>query len=322
MRYHRNATTNINQRQFIQLAADSTAKELASQLCVSIKTVNKWRQRKGVNDRSSRPATITYSLHDEEQRLVVWLRQHQLMLDDIWQGLQDHLPYVNRSNVYRTLKRHGLGRLQKDMPHTKEFAEYDPGYIHMDWFYLPRLEPHKRYCIIAIDRATRWLSIGFYDSMSKANAMDFLQRLVNELPFHITTILTDNGACFTNRWYAKSRGGARGSADFSDFCASFGIEHRLTKARHPWTNGLAENTVKQIKANSTKRHEFSSYTQAEACIEAYVLYHNYQKQHRGLGWQTSYAAALMWYERKPDIFRIDPTVGLRPNENNVVKLTN
>ncbi|PSO42870.1 hypothetical protein BRC19_03585 [Candidatus Saccharibacteria bacterium QS_5_54_17] len=208
-----------------------------------------------------------------------------------------------------------------DEPGTGQFKPYAPGFIHIDWFYLPRLEGKRRYCILAIDRATRWLVVGFYDSMSKANSIDFLRRLERELPFTVATILTDNGGCFTNRWYAKSRGGARKTADFTAYCQSLGIAHRLTQFRHPWTNGLAENTVKQIKTNTTQYHHLADYFQAEACIDAYVLYHNYRKRHRALGWRTSYETVCSWYEYRRDIFRSDPAVTLRPNRNNLVKLT-
>jgi len=322
MRYHRNATTNINQRLSIQSASSTvTSRELADQLCVSSKTVGKWRGRETTGDLSSRPHTIHYALDDEEQRLVVWLREHGLMLDDIWQGLQTHLPHINRTNTYRTLDRHELGRLPKEETGTGEFAAYSPGFLHVDWFYLPRLEDERRYCIVAIDRATRWLRVGFYEHMDKANSIDFLAKTLRELPFTVYVVLTDNGVCFTNRWYTGSRGGARQTADFTAWCAYLGIEHRLTKVKHPWTNGLAENTVKQIKTNTTKRHELNCYSQAEECIDAYVLYHNYRKRHRALDWQTSYDTVLMWHEKEPAIFKEDPTAALRPNRNNLVKLT-
>src|SRR5690606_39128382 len=112
-------------------------------------------------------------------------------------------------------------------------------------------------------------------SASKANACHFLERLMTELPFKIHTILTDNGSCFTNRWYAPSRGGATQEHDFTMLCQTQGITHRLTKPYHPWTNGLVENANKQIKANTTKRHSLRSYTQAKECIQTYALYHNH-----------------------------------------------
>lgn len=100
-----------------------------------------------------------------------------------------------------------------------------------------------------------------------------------------------------------------------------GLEHRLTKVKHPWTNGLAENTVKQIKTNTTKRHDLPDYVRAEECIRAYVVYHNYRKRHRALGWRTGYDTVCSWYGKQPDIFKRDPAVALRISRNNLVKLT-
>jgi transposase InsO family protein len=307
MRYHRNATTNIKQRTFISTSLSSNS-VLAEQLCISSKTVRKWRHRNEPSDRTSRPASIGYTLDTYTERLIRHCRQHNLMLDSIWQELQPHIPEINRTNTYRTLLRANLNRLPKQLPDKQPFKVYEPGFLHLDWFYLPRLEPRRRYCIVAIDRATRWLVVGFYDSMSKPNALEFVERLVNELAFSITTILTDNGGCFTNRWYTTSRGGARGTSDFSDYCASWGIKHRMTKFRHPWTNGLAENTNKQIKTNTTKRYCYQDYQQAENGITAYTYYHNYKKRHRALGWKTTYETTLDWYRKDPTIFVKNPTL--------------
>ncbi|RWF37970.1 MAG: transposase, partial [Mesorhizobium sp.] len=83
-----------------------------------------------------------------------------------------------------------------------------------------------------------------------AISRDFLLRLIAAVPYKIHTVLTDNGIQFTTP-------GAGGSAvplikeaiangerfwtlAFEYACATNDIEHRTTKARHPWTNGQVE----------------------------------------------------------------------------------
>ena len=46
-------------------------------------------------------------------------------------------------------------------------------------------------------------------------------------------MLTDNGAQFTPQPRQCLPGGHR----FDRICLEYGVEHRLTKPVHPWTNG-------------------------------------------------------------------------------------
>jgi transposase InsO family protein len=74
-------------------------------------------------------------------------------------------------------------------------------------------------------------------------AAQFLRDLIKALPYKIHTILTDNGVQFTNRkcdFHA-------GEHIFDRVCGDNGIEHRLTKVNHPWTNGQVERMNRTIK---------------------------------------------------------------------------
>ena len=64
-------------------------------------------------------------------------------------------------------------------------------------------------------------------------AAQFLRNLINAVPYTLHKVLTDNGIQFTNRAcdrYAPDH-------LFGRVCLENGIEHRLTKIKHPWTNG-------------------------------------------------------------------------------------
>ena len=58
-------------------------------------------------------------------------------MDDCLYSLQKTIPKLNRSNIYRCLKRHGIQRLpkspliQRKIP-SKKFKEYPIGYFHVD----------------------------------------------------------------------------------------------------------------------------------------------------------------------------------------------
>jgi transposase InsO family protein len=63
-------------------------------------------------------------------------------------------------------------------------------------------------------------------------AAQFLRDLLQALPYRIHAVLTDNCIQFTTRAL-----NAHAFAHIFDrVCRENGIEHRLTKVRHPWIN--------------------------------------------------------------------------------------
>ncbi|MCP5451126.1 MAG: DDE-type integrase/transposase/recombinase [Gammaproteobacteria bacterium] len=100
------------------------------------------------------------------------------------------------------LRRHGVARLADLLPEAedqpplpKTFKDYEPGFVHVDVKYLPRMpdEAEHRYLIAAIDRASRWVYFEIQPDKSAATAAGFLERLRAKAPFRIRTVLTDNG---------------------------------------------------------------------------------------------------------------------------------
>ena len=45
---------------------------------------------------------------------------------------------------------------------------------------------------------------------------------------------------------------------FEAACADLDIEHRLTKPRHPWTNGQVERMNRTIKEATVKRYHYEN----------------------------------------------------------------
>jgi len=48
---------------------------------------------------------------------------------------------------------------------------------------------------------------------------------------------------------------------FDRTCLTHGIEHRLTKPNHPWTNGQVERMNRTIRAATVKRYHYDSQDQ-------------------------------------------------------------
>ncbi|WP_141699398.1 DDE-type integrase/transposase/recombinase, partial [Candidatus Thiosymbion oneisti] len=119
---------------------------------------------------------------------------------------------------------------------------YAPGFVHVDVKYLPQMpdEDQRTYLFAAIDRATRWVSVEVLKDKSATSASGFLTRLIEQAPFTITKLLTDNGKEFTDRFCATGERQPTGAHAFDRVCADNQIEHRLIKPRTPQTNAMIE----------------------------------------------------------------------------------
>jgi transposase InsO family protein len=115
--------------------------------------------------------------------------------------------------------------------------------------------------------------------MERANAgiaADFLHDLVAAVPYRIHTVLTDNGLQFAD--LPKNRQGAtarlRGHP-FGRACRRHGIEHRLTKPNHPWTNGQVERMNRTIKEATVRTYH---YDQLQKHLSAFLNAYNFSKR--------------------------------------------
>ena len=156
-------------------------------------------------------------------------------------------PTMSRSGLDPCLRRHDLGHLRDrkakdDTLKHSGLKAFEPGYIHIDVKYLPRManETSRGYLFVAIDRATRRVFIAIYRNKTAANARRFLRDLERACPIRIRTILTDNGKEFTDRLFGLRKRAATGQHEFDTLCSALGIEHRLTPPRSPQTNGMVE----------------------------------------------------------------------------------
>ena len=234
-------------------------------------------------------------------------------------------PDASRSGLDRCLRRHGVGNLRdlkakEARPKRSGFKVYEPGYIHIDVKYLPRMvdETSRRYLFVAIDRATRWVFVRVYNSKTAANARRFLRDLERTCPIRIRTILTDNGKEFTDRLFGLRKRAQSGQHEFDRLCAEFDIEHRLTPPRSPQTNGMVSSHG--LKANHCRAmerfnrriedvlqsHHFRSGEKLEATLDRYVWLYNQQLPQSALGSKTPLQAMKDWHKLKPELFKKQP----------------
>lgn len=307
MHYHRNAKTNINQRQAIQESREST-RRLAEKYGISHVTAAKWKKVSHLTDASHTPHNIHYSVPKEFWELVKKVREStKLTLDDLVEALLPYIPSLNHSNCYRILKFYHLNRLtEEEQRQLKKFATYPPGFLHIDCFYLPKINGVRWYVYLAVDRATKLVFIKAYPRKDKIAAADFLVSALTFFPFRIHHILTDNGREFTNVGQKGFGKIGKSQVPFELICELADIDHRRTKAWHPWTNGMAERMVRTVKDHTIKLETFDSLEAMVAVVMNFQNIHNFQRRLKALGSKTPYQATMDWFIKEQKLFLKHP----------------
>ncbi len=310
--YHSNATTNIRLRFEINKSNESNI-ILAERFNVSQNTIIKWKSRNGFEDKSSRPLKIQYSLSEIEMLIAVELRvMTWWALDEITEAVNPEEPEKIRSAVYRTFVREGINKVPvKEKEKAKKFKEYDPGYLHLDVTYLPKINGKKYYLFVAIDRATRTLYYKVYEAKTSANAESFMKECIEFFPFDISHVLTDNGLEFTNRLLKSKKGNLCQKLSKLDVvCSDNEIEHRLTKPFTPKTNGMVEKANDIIKNGTIKKTKYDSVQQMKEDLMQFLIHYNIYRRHgslrRELKVKTPFNAVEKWYEFDEKIFKQKP----------------
>jgi len=192
-------------------------------------------------------------------------------------------------------------------PAHKPLKAYAPGYLHIDFKYLPQMadEARRRYLFVAIDRATRWVFVRIYPAKTAANARPFLRDLDRAAPMKITRVPTDNGKEFTDRLFGLRKRAATGNHDFDTLCAALEIEHRLAPPMRPQTNGMVERLNGRIE-DVLQSHRFRSGEELETTLHRSVWLYNQQLPQAALGSKTPLQAMKDWHNGKPTLFKKQP----------------
>ncbi|GAL96880.1 transposase [Acetobacter tropicalis NRIC 0312] len=241
--------------------------------------------------------------------MIVAFRRHTLLpLDDCLYALQATIPHLTRSALHRCLQRHGISRLpdvEGDKPKRQHFKRYPIGFFHLDIAEVQTAEG-KLYLFVAIDRTSKFAVTQLVDKANRRTAWEFLEYLLRIVPYQVHTILTDNGIQFAeqprNRGTAWSR-----SMRFDMICEANGIEHRLTKPNHPWTNGQVERMNRTIKEATVKRFHYDSHEQLRTHLNDFMAAYNFGRRLKTLNGLTPYEYICKIWTSEPDRFIINPT---------------
>ena len=316
---HGCATTTEAIRRAIQHSQESL-RSLAERYGTNPKTVAKWKKRPSVADLPTGPKEAKSTvLSVEDEAIVVAFRRHTLLpLDDCLYALQATIPHLTRSSLHRCLQRHGISRLpdvEDNTPSKRKFRSYPIGYFHIDIAEVQTAEG-RLYLFVAIDRTSKFAFTELHAKATTRTAADFLQALVRAVPYKVHTVLTDNGTHFTDprgdtwspaeiREMIERKKPFRAHA-FEYACALAGIDHRLTKPKHPWTNGQVERMNRTIKEATVRRFYYENHDQLRSHLADFVAAYNFAKRLKTLKGLTPYEFICNAWTKTPERFTLNP----------------
>jgi Integrase core domain len=316
---HGCATTTETVRRTIQHSQESL-RVLAGRYGINPKTVAKWKKRTSVCDLPTGPRNAGSTvLTVEEEAVIVAFRRHTLLpLDDCLYALQPTIPHLTRSSLHRCLQRHGISRLPQiegDVSPKSKFKAYPIGYFHVDIAEV-RTAQGKLYLLVAIDRTSKFAFVELHEKVARQTAGDFLRHLIAAVPYKVHTVLTDNGTHFTTPGNTSSAApDIRAALDagepvwahaFEYACARNNIDHRLTKPKHPWTNGQVERMNRTIKEATVKRYFYETHDQLRAHLRDFVDAYNFARRLKTLRGLTPYEFICKAWTSQPERFKISP----------------
>jgi len=203
----------------------------------------------------------------------------------VWYLERYHGIKISDAGVYRILRRHGLNKLPRGTRlrkvHTKRYAKQVPGHhIQMDVKFLTFRGKHgqkiRRFQFTAIDDATRVRALKIYKKHTQANAIDFVDYVIEKFPFRIREIRTDNGHEFQAKfhWHVEDKG----------------IRHAYIKPSSPQLNGKVERSH---RSNSQEFYQLLSYNgdvDLEAKLAEWESFYNFSRPHGAFNGKTPYEA--------------------------------
>ena len=217
--------------------------------------------------------------HLGPQRIVWYMERHY--------GIR-----VAFSSVYRILLRHRVNRFPNRVGyralHTRRYAKQVPGHhVQVDVKILSVTAPDgkkiRRFQYTAIDDATRIRALKIYPRHNQANAISFIDYVLEKFPFRVQTIRTDRGHEFQAlfHWHVEDKG----------------IRPTYIKPRSPQLNGKVERSH---RTDGEEFYQLLSYTDdvdLNQKLEEWEHFYNFDRPHGAHGGRTPYEALKTMLEQ-------------------------
>ncbi|MDP3673696.1 MAG: IS481 family transposase [Novosphingobium sp.] len=248
---------------------------------ISRPTLRKWWQRyqadgvDGLAERSRRPHRFAgQKVFEEQEGLILGLRRdRELGIKQLRNELiRQHELSLSLDTIHKVLVRHDeqvLKRPRRPVKGKRRYSRPVPGdRVQMD---VCKICPGV-YQYTAIDDCSRYKVLGVYSRRTAASTLQFLQRVIEEMPFPIQRIQTDRGLEF----FAEN---------VQRMLKAWAIKFRPIPPRSPHLNGKVERTQR------TDLEEFWSSIDPKSAdvgirLEEWQFHWNWHRTHTGIGGLT------------------------------------
>ena len=242
----------------------------------------------GLRDRSRRPHVSPNATRAEVVGKIIYLRQsyhfgpHKIAM----YLKRSHDIQISPSGIWRILRRLDMSRLpasQRYRRHVDRWKRYEkplPGHrVQIDVKFIAPLQGSgkKHYQFTAIDDCTRIRVLRIYDRLNQQTAIQFVDYVLEKLPFKVEVIQTDNGAEF--------------QAQFHYHVLDAGIGHVYIKPATPRLNGKVERSHRIDQEEFYRMLEGVVIDDTELFndrLQEWESFYNFSRPTGGLGGQTPY----------------------------------
>jgi transposase InsO family protein len=244
-------------------------------------TLRKWWRRyqaqgeAGLETRSRRPRrSPNRKVFADEEALILRLRRERRLGIKMLRNelARRHGLKLALDTIHKVLVRHGENQLRRPRLKRKGTRRYSrpvPGdRVQMDTCKIrPGLHQHT-----AIDDCSRWQVVGLYPRRTAADTRDFLEHVLEGMPFPVQRVQTD-------------RGGEFFAYGVQDDLRERHIKFRPNRPRAPYLNGKVE------RVQRTALEEFWPTVDPEdpgltAQLEAWRTFYDHHRPHGALGGGT------------------------------------
>jgi len=263
--------------------------EVARQYHLPEKTISRWLEDAKASGgelpdpQSTRPPTNASPINEEHRDLVLSLKERHPNMGPA--QLQNQLKRFNALKLSRQM----IGRIfaEAGIPIQKRAADEAGSDPSKNRFEMTRpnelwatdfkeiwIHSEKVHGLFYLDDFSRFVT-GFAltqhptAELAIKTAREAIQRYGRP-----ERMLSDRGPQF-HAW--------NGVSQFDEFLGEFLIDHTVTKAHHPFTNGKAEAFLRGLEAEVLDVEEFTSLREAEEKIRAHIIEYNFFRTHMGIG---------------------------------------
>lgn len=266
-----------------------------------------WKRRyeeggpEGLRPRSRRPKVSPNATHVDVVGKILYLRQnyHFGPAKIAMYLARYHDVTISHSGVWRILKRLDLNRLPASQRYKrldKRWQRYEkqlPGHrVQVDVKFIAPIKgvtPRRKYYqFTAIDDCTRLRVLRIYPRCDQKTAIQFIDYVLERLPFPVQVIQTDNGAEF--------------QSSFHYHVLDKGVGHAYIRPHTPRLNGKVE------RSHRIDAEEFYRLLDGTLIDDAKVFnnklqewedYYNYDRPHGALAGQTPYERLRQKTQSRP-----------------------